>query len=338
MEASIPRRVRAEDLKDKPEGGAPSKNASGDPQNTSSLLAGMAPPPAVAVTDASKRLKPSTSAPIRRSPVPSGQSPSLHSSQITSSASQQQQMISSSPTVSAALSDVENRTIRHLDKFIDVVSSSLKTKRSASSASSSALLDRIAVVGGEGAVRRESNKRSGAVDLFGSFLTTSSNRHDFFVTDPHTSAPIIPPLPSSLPIFPEDFPPNGPKEWPLSWWGIVQPSNELLAMHERVAEEVGYPIGKRMRVGAVDTMRASSLGGGDATNDDANKSKTNIVNSESNGKEKESSQRDRSGGSKTGDDRNRQSRNRDERRHRDQRHVDDGTSSRGRRSLDRRRS
>mmetsp|Transcript_29471 Transcript_29471/g.32620 ORF Transcript_29471/g.32620 Transcript_29471/m.32620 type:complete len:339 (-) Transcript_29471:347-1363(-) len=27
-----------------------------------------------------------------------------------------------------------------------------------------------------------------------------------------------------IPIFPEDFPPGGPKEWPLSWWGIVNDS------------------------------------------------------------------------------------------------------------------
>lgn len=109
-------------------------------------------------------------------------------------------------------------------------------------------------------------------------------------------------------------------------------------MHERMAEEVGYPIGKRMRVGAGDSMRASSLCGGEATNEDPNKSKTTVEESESVVKENQSLQRDRSGGTRPGDNRNRQPRDREERRHRDQRHADDGAKSSGRRSLDRRRS
>ena len=82
---------------------------------------------------------------------------------------------------------------------------------------------------------------------FGSFQN-SSERHDFFDIDSKTAMSIIPPLPNTrIPIFPEDFPANGPKEWPLSWWGIQQPSQELLMMHERIAEEVGYPIRKRKK-------------------------------------------------------------------------------------------
>jgi hypothetical protein len=86
-------------------------------------------------------------------------------------------------------------------------------------------------------------------------------------------------------------------------------------MHERVAEEAGYPIGKRMRIGVGDSMKASSIEDGkEAKNEDADKSKTNVVDSESSGKERQSSQRDRSEGSRTGDGRNRQPRDRDERR------------------------
>lgn len=84
---------------------------------------------------------------------------------------------------------------------------------------------------------------------FGSFVTNSENKYDFFDTCPHTQCIIVPPLPNTrIPIFPEDFPPNGKKEWPLKWWGIVEPSEELTALHERAAEELGYPVGKRQKV------------------------------------------------------------------------------------------
>lgn len=76
-------------------------------------------------------------------------------------------------------------------------------------------------------------------DLFASFLRqkdlkstikTGSNdvdssnnlRYDFFDVDETTGNIVLQP---KIPIFPEDFP-QGTREWPLSWWGIVDPSIE----------------------------------------------------------------------------------------------------------------
>jgi len=136
-----------------------------------------------------------------------------------------------------SLSDTENRAIKHLDTLIDVVKFNMEKDKPTVSSNTA---------GGGG---RESSKRSGGVDLFGSFVTNSENKYDFFDTCPHTQCIIVPPLPNTrIPIFPEDFPPNGKKEWPLKWWGIVEPSEELTALHERAAEELGYPVGKRQKV------------------------------------------------------------------------------------------
>ena len=57
----------------------------------------------------------------------------------------------------------------------------------------------------------------------GSFITDSGNQYDFF--DEDESGNIV--LQPTVPIFPEDFP-EGQPEWPLSWWGVVEPSKELL--------------------------------------------------------------------------------------------------------------
>jgi len=37
-------------------------------------------------------------------------------------------------------------------------------------------------------------------------------------------------------MFPEDFK-DGQKEWPLSWWGIIEPSQEVLNMHPNLPKE-----------------------------------------------------------------------------------------------------
>ena len=80
---------------------------------------------------------------------------------------------------------------------------------------------------------------------------------------------MVSPLPNKyVPMFPEDFPPNGKKEWPLSWWGIVEPSQELVAFHERKAREYGFPIKK---VGEITKKREDNSGGGN--NDSVNNSK-----------------------------------------------------------------
>jgi len=89
------------------------------------------------------------------------------------------------------------------------------------------------------------NRQGGSIELFGSFITNSENRYDFFDTDPVTNTINVTPLPNSkIPIFPEDFPPNT-SEWPLRWWGIHQPSDELLQLHDEKALSLGYPVSKR---------------------------------------------------------------------------------------------
>lgn len=63
------------------------------------------------------------------------------------------------------------------------------------------------------------------IDLSGSFVRSNDNENnskadlDFFDLD--ESGAIL--IPKKIPIFPEDFPPGMP-EWPLSWWGIVDPA------------------------------------------------------------------------------------------------------------------
>ena len=57
----------------------------------------------------------------------------------------------------------------------------------------------------------------GTVDLSASFLKYRD--YDFFDVDQNGAIVIQP----KIPIFPEDFPPGKP-EWPLQWWGIVDPA------------------------------------------------------------------------------------------------------------------
>eukprot|EP00566_Odontella_aurita_P004726 CAMPEP_0113551238 /NCGR_PEP_ID=MMETSP0015_2-20120614/14420_1 /TAXON_ID=2838 /ORGANISM="Odontella" /LENGTH=774 /DNA_ID=CAMNT_0000452121 /DNA_START=11 /DNA_END=2331 /DNA_ORIENTATION=+ /assembly_acc=CAM_ASM_000160 len=67
--------------------------------------------------------------------------------------------------------------------------------------------------------------------LNGSFANGREEKYDFF--DHDSEGKVV--HQSRIPIFPEDFEP-GQKEWPLRWWGIVEPSKELLEEHEK-----GYP-------------------------------------------------------------------------------------------------
>jgi hypothetical protein len=79
-----------------------------------------------------------------------------------------------------------------------------------------------------------------AVDMSGSFL--SDERYSFFDVD--DAGDIL--LQQKIPIFPEDFPPGMP-EWPLKWWGIIDPAltaaKELIRSQER---PTGDSQGKRM--------------------------------------------------------------------------------------------
>ncbi|KAL3773536.1 hypothetical protein ACHAWO_000532, partial [Cyclotella atomus] len=203
-----------------------------------SLISSLAPPrPAAA--EAPKK-KPTTNISPRRSPMPT-QSPALPpSNNQPGSKNNGYSKVHSPAGAKPSLSQGENRIITNLDKYIDMVSSAIKQKKEKSSASNS-VLDRI----NDG--KRDAGKRGGSTDLFGSFQKHIQPSQLLFIRPQHktTSNPTI--TQYKTPNISEDFPPNGPKEHPLSWWGIVEPTSELLAMHEHVAEEVGYPIGKRKR-------------------------------------------------------------------------------------------
>ncbi|CAJ1950566.1 unnamed protein product [Cylindrotheca closterium] len=69
-------------------------------------------------------------------------------------------------------------------------------------------------------LKEKSSGSAGAlIDLSGSMLERSE--FDWYDTDQNGNIVVQP----KIPIFPEDFPPGKP-EWPLSWWGIVDPSVE----------------------------------------------------------------------------------------------------------------
>lgn len=63
---------------------------------------------------------------------------------------------------------------------------------------------------------KSSGSSGGLIDLSGSML--ERKKYDFFDLDENDYIVLQP----KIPIFPEDFPANK-KEWPLSWWGIVDP-------------------------------------------------------------------------------------------------------------------
>jgi len=68
----------------------------------------------------------------------------------------------------------------------------------------------------------DQKEKSNVIDCHGSFLPTDDQeRFDF--GDLEQDRPV--------PIFPEDFS-SKQKQWPLSWWGIISPSDEVLDMHD----------------------------------------------------------------------------------------------------------
>jgi hypothetical protein len=156
-------------------------------------------------------------------------------------------------------------------------------------------------------VQRESNRQGGSIELFGSFITNSENQFDFFDTDAMTNTINVTPLPNSrIPIFPEDFPPNK-SEWPLKWWGIHQPSDDLLRLHDEKALSLGYSVGNRKGGGPgtriQPTVEKSSRG---------NESKDSKSSSK---KESENKRRKRSADNSANKERSRK-RHVDDRRHR----------------------
>lgn len=156
-------------------------------------------------------------------------------------------------------------------------------------------------------MQRES-RQGGSIDLFGSFITNSENRYDFFDTDPVTKTINVTPLPNSrIPIFPEDFPPNT-SEWPLRWWGIHQPSEELLQLHEEKALSLGYPVSHR-KGGSPSKIQPTA---------DSKSSRSNEKDSKSSSRKgSESSRRRKRSGDSSGKDKERsRKRYSDDRRHR----------------------
>mmetsp|Transcript_16405 Transcript_16405/g.33705 ORF Transcript_16405/g.33705 Transcript_16405/m.33705 type:complete len:373 (+) Transcript_16405:143-1261(+) len=60
-------------------------------------------------------------------------------------------------------------------------------------------------------------------------------QYDFFDVDATTGSIVVQP---KIPIFPEDFPTGANQEWPLSWWGIVDPSIEEKKQEEKEEPKV----------------------------------------------------------------------------------------------------
>lgn len=114
------------------------------------------------------------------------------------------------------------------------------------------------------------------VDLYASFLrhkdlkstmqtnnngidSNSNDRYDFFDVDETTGTIVVQP---KIPIFPEDFPPGGIQEWPMSWWGIVDPSIGERKVEEKAksktdADRVTQTKPRRDRSGAKSSDRTS---------------------------------------------------------------------------------
>lgn len=195
------------------------------------------------------------------------------------------------------LTDREKRLVKKLDELAESVSSNVSEAIESSN---------ILSVDPREFVQRESSRQGGSIELFGSFITNSENQFDFFDTDPMTNTINVTPLPNSrIPIFPEDFPPNK-SEWPLKWWGIHQPSDELLQLHDEKALSLGYPVSNRK--GGSPSTRIQPTTAEKPRGSESKDSKS------SSKKESESRRRKRSGDN-SGKDKSRK-RHADDRRHR----------------------
>jgi hypothetical protein len=69
-------------------------------------------------------------------------------------------------------------------------------------------------------IMKDKTEKSNAIDWHGSFLSTD-NEENLDFGDLEQDHPV--------PMFPEDF--SKQKQWPLDWWGIIPPSDELLEIH-----------------------------------------------------------------------------------------------------------
>mmetsp|Transcript_8520 Transcript_8520/g.12793 ORF Transcript_8520/g.12793 Transcript_8520/m.12793 type:complete len:279 (-) Transcript_8520:39-875(-) len=209
------------------------KRSSGDaaatPKAEPSLLSSLPPPPAPVPTQQKKVQQPSQSQQQRPQPSSRAGTETLSLPQVSSLSNYQPR------PKTTTLTDKEKKMVKKLDELAGIVSSNV---------SDAIESNNLLSVDPREFMQRE-NRQGGSIDLFGSFITNSENQYDFFDTDTVTNTINVTPLPNSrIPIFPEDFPPNK-SEWPLRWWGIHQPSEELLQLHDEKALSLGYPVSNR---------------------------------------------------------------------------------------------
>mmetsp|Transcript_19270 Transcript_19270/g.53706 ORF Transcript_19270/g.53706 Transcript_19270/m.53706 type:complete len:534 (-) Transcript_19270:1643-3244(-) len=182
-------------------------------KETTSLLSGMKKPPAPKATHNKKdkpRSLPSSRAPIHMSKSKSPPTPLPDSTSSTKSPVP--------PDLTSSRVDVDGERVNKFSGLRQIVFDGLKD------------LCKDAIPNPPEHTR---------FDLFGSFLrhkhlkktlNTGSNdsdgnsnlQYDFFDLDEKSGSIVLQP---KIPIFPEEFP-QGKREWPLSWWGIVDPSVE----------------------------------------------------------------------------------------------------------------
>ncbi|KAK1748632.1 hypothetical protein QTG54_000571 [Skeletonema marinoi] len=207
------------------------KRSSGDatPKAEPSLLSSLPPPPAPVPTQQKKVQQSSQSQQQRPQPSSRAGTETISLPQVSSLSNYQPR------PKTTTLTDKEKKMVKKLDELAGIVSSNV---------SDAIESNNLLSVDPREFMQRE-NRQGGSIDLFGSFITNSENQYDFFDTDPVTNTINVTPLPNSrIPIFPEDFPPNK-SEWPLRWWGIHQPSEELLQLHDEKALSLGYPVSNR---------------------------------------------------------------------------------------------
>ena len=216
------------------DGVIPKRNSGGDAASTPkaelSLLSSLPPPPAPVLPQQKKPQQPTQSQQQRPQPSRAG-SEKISLPQVS--------LVNNNNTYQpqpkmAALTDRENQMINKLGELASIVSTNVPDTNN----------NDILSINPKEFMQRE-NKQSGTIDLFGSFITTPDNQYDFFDTDPVTNTINVTPLPNSrIPIFPEDF--RGSKsQHSLEWWGIHQPTEQLLQLHDEKALSLGYPVSNR---------------------------------------------------------------------------------------------
>lgn len=227
--------------------GAIPKRSSGDaatsPKAEPSLLSSLPPPPATAAPTQQKKAQPSQSSSQQQRSQQGRSTETITLPQVSSVNNYQPR------PKTLTLTEREKRMVKNLDELAEIVSSNVYDAIE----SSNALLS----VDPREFKQRE--KQGGSIEMFGSFVTNSENQYDFFDTDAITNTINVTPLPNNrIPIFPEDFPPNaGKTEWPLKWWGIHQPAESLLQLHEEKALSLGYPVSHR-KIGSPSARTQSS--------------------------------------------------------------------------------